>query len=66
MALEEAWRLRHRVDEAVRSFILGDCTPIAVEYFMDLVRGLKVRFPKVHIQAAFTMVEVAFLPSAAR
>jgi aminodeoxyfutalosine synthase len=30
------------------------------EYFMDLVRGLKVRFPKVHIKA-FTMVEVAFL-----
>ena len=27
---------------------------------MDLVRGLKVRFPKVHIKA-FTMVEVAFL-----
>ncbi len=27
---------------------------------MDLVRGLKVRFPKVHVKA-FTMVEVAFL-----
>ena len=27
---------------------------------MDLVRGLKVRFPKVHIKA-FTMVEVAYL-----
>ena len=35
------------------------------EYFLDLVRGLKERFPQVHIKA-FTMVEVAFLAKRAK
>ena len=51
-----------RAAEAVTEFhIVGGLHPdLPFEYFMDLVRGLKVRFPKVHIKA-FTMVEVAFL-----
>ncbi len=48
--------------EAVTEFhIVGGLHPdLPFEYFMDLVRGLKERYPKVHIKA-FTMVEIAFL-----
>ena len=63
MALEEAWETAGTgLTEAVTEFhIVGGLHPdLPFEYFMDLVRGLKVRFPKVHIKA-FTMVEVAFL-----
>src|SRR5215467_1565932 len=63
MALEEAWETAATgLTEAVTEFhIVGGLHPdLPFEYFMDLVRGLKERFPKVHIKA-FTMVEVAFL-----
>src|ERR1700712_4905746 len=63
MALEEAFATAGEgYSEAVTEFhIVGGLHPdLPFEYFMDLVRGLKVRFPKVHIKA-FTMVEVAFL-----
>src|SRR5664279_40556 len=62
MALEEAWETAGSgLTEAVTEFhIVGGLHPdLPFEYFEDLVRGLKVRFPKVHIKA-FTMVEVAF------
>ena len=63
MALEEAWETAASgYTEAVTEFhIVGGLHPdLPFEYFMDMVRGLKVRFPKVHVKA-FTMVEVAFL-----
>ena len=63
MALEEAWATAASgYTEAVTEFhIVGGLHPdLPFEYFMDLVRGLKERFPKVHVKA-FTMVEVAFL-----
>jgi aminodeoxyfutalosine synthase len=63
MALEEAWEAAGKgYSEAVTEFhIVGGLHPdLPFEYFMDLVSGLKQRFPKVHIKA-FTMVEVAFL-----
>ncbi len=63
MALEEAFATAASgYSEAVTEFhIVGGLHPdLPFEYFMDLVRGLKQRFPKVHIKA-FTMVEVAFL-----
>lgn len=62
MALEEAWETAGTgLTEAVTEFhIVGGLHPdLPFEYFMDLVRGLKVRFPQVHVKA-FTMVEVAF------
>src|SRR5207302_35644 len=34
-------------------------------YFLDLIRGLKERFPQVHVKA-FTMVEIAFLAKRAK
>ena len=63
MALEEAWETAGTgLTEAVTEFhIVGGLHPdLPFEYFMDLVRGLKVRFPQVHVKA-FTMVEIAFL-----
>ena len=68
MALEEAWETAASgYTEAVTEFhIVGGLHPdLPLEYFTDLVRGLKVRFPKVHIKA-FTMVEVAFLAKRAK
>ena len=63
MALEEAWETAGSgLTEAVTEFhIVGGLHPdLPFEFFMDLVRGLKLHYPKVHIKA-FTMVEVAFL-----
>ena len=68
MALEEAWATAASgYSEAVTEFhIVGGLHPdLPLEYFLDLVHGLKERFPKVHIKA-FTMVEVAFLARRAK
>ena len=68
MALEEAWETAATgYTEAVTEFhIVGGLHPdLPFEYFLDLVRGLKQRFPKVHIKA-FTMVEIAFLARRAK
>jgi aminodeoxyfutalosine synthase len=68
MALEEAWTAAATgYHEAVTEFhIVGGLHPdLPLEYFLDLVRGLKERFPKVHIKA-FTMVEVSFLARRAK
>ena len=68
MALEEAWQAAASgYTEAVTEFhIVGGLHPdLPFEYFLDLVRGLKERFPQVHIKA-FTMVEVAYLAKRAK
>jgi aminodeoxyfutalosine synthase len=68
MALEEAWQTAASgYNEAVTEFhIVGGLHPdLPFEYFLDLVRGLKERFPQVHIKA-FTMVEVAYLAKRAK
>jgi aminodeoxyfutalosine synthase len=68
MALEEAWQTAASgYTEAVTEFhIVGGLHPdLPLEYFLDLVRGLKERFQQVHIKA-FTMVEVAFLAKRAK
>src|SRR6516225_7862815 len=62
MALDQAFETAASgYSEAVTEFhIVGGLHPdLPLQYFLDLVKGLKVRFPKVHIKA-FTMVEVAF------
>ena len=68
MALEEAWRAAASgYTEAVTEFhIVGGLHPdLPLEYFLDLVRGLRERFPKVHLKA-FTMVEIAFFAKRAK
>ena len=68
MALEEAWeRAAQGYSEAVTEFhLVGGLHPdLPLEYFLDLIHGLKVRFPKVHVKA-FTMVEIAYLARRAK
>jgi aminodeoxyfutalosine synthase len=57
MALEEAWAsAAEGYSEAITEFhIVGGLHPdLPFEYFLDLVTGLKERFPQVHVKA-FTM-----------
>ena len=68
MALEEAWSTAAEgITDAVTEFhIVGGLHPdLPFEYFLDLVRGLKQRFPRVHVKA-FTMVEISFLAKRAK
>jgi aminodeoxyfutalosine synthase len=68
MALEQAWQTAASgYSDAVTEFhIVGGLHPdLPLEYFLDLVSGLKERFPQVHIKA-FTMVEVAFFARRAK
>ena len=68
MALEEAWETAGKgLTEAVTEFhIVGGLHPdLPFEYFLDLVMGLKQRYPKVHVKA-FTMVEVSFFAKRAK
>ena len=63
MALEEAYETAASgYSEAVTEFhIVGGLHPdLPFQYFLDLISGLKERFPQVHIKA-LTMVEIAFL-----
>jgi len=68
MALEEAFdTAASGYSEAVTEFhIVGGLHPdLPFQYFLDLVAGLKQRFPQVHLKA-FTMVEVAYLSKRAK
>ena len=61
-ALEEIWqRAETGMREGATEFhMVGGLHPdLPFEYFLDLVSGLKERFPLVHIKA-FTMVEVGY------
>src|SRR3954467_13626766 len=62
MALEEVWKsAASGYTEAITEFhIVGGLhAELPFQYFLDMIRGLKERFPTVHIKA-FTMVEIAF------
>jgi aminodeoxyfutalosine synthase len=68
MALDEAYETAASgYSEAVTEFhIVGGLHPdLPFEFFLDLVQGLKKRFPKLHIKA-FTMVEIAYLARRAK
>ena len=68
MALEEAFQIAATgYTEAITEFhIVGGLHPdLPFQYFLDLVSGLKQRFPQVHMKA-FTMVEVAYLAKRAK
>lgn len=62
MSLEEVWhRAGEGWSEAVTEFhIVGGLHPeLSLDWFCQMLRGLKDRFPQVHLKA-FTMVEVAY------
>ena len=63
MSLEQAWEVAGRGwSEAVTEFhIVGGLHPeLTLDWYCELFRGLKQRFPSVHLKA-LTMVEVAYL-----
>jgi 2-iminoacetate synthase ThiH len=63
MALEEAFHTAASgYSEAITEFhIVGGLHPdLPFQYYLDLISGLKARFPQVHLKA-LTMVEIAFL-----
>ncbi|MBI1750433.1 MAG: aminofutalosine synthase MqnE [Acidobacteria bacterium] len=67
-ALEEVWeRAAQGVAEGATEFhIVGGLHPdLPFSYFTDLLRGLKQRFPHVHLKA-FTMVEVQYFAKIAK
>jgi aminodeoxyfutalosine synthase len=62
MALEEAFRIAGQGwTEAITEFhIVGGLHPdLPFQYYVDLIRGLKERFPSVHLKA-FTAVEIGY------
>ena len=62
-ALDEIWqRAAEGVAEGATEFhIVGGLHPdLPLDYYLDLVRGLKQRFPHVHLKV-FTMVEIGFM-----
>jgi aminodeoxyfutalosine synthase len=68
MALEEAFETAGRGwNEAVTEFhIVGGLHPeLPFRYYVDLLRGLKERFPAVHLKA-FTAVEIAYYSQISR
>src|SRR5438552_8080577 len=68
MALDEAFETAASgYSEAVTEFhIVGGLHPdLPFQYYLNLIAGLKERFPQVHIKA-LTMVEIAFLAKRAK
>ena len=68
MSLEEVWqRAGEGWSEAVTEFhIVGGLHPeLTLGWYCEMLRGLKQRFPQVHLKA-FTMVEVGYLAQRAK
>ena len=63
MSLDEVWhRAGEGWSEAITEFhIVGGLHPeLTLDWYCEMLRGLKERFPQVHLKA-FTMVEIAYL-----
>lgn len=62
MSLDQVWhRAGEGYSEAVTEFhIVGGLHPeLSIDWYCEMLQGLKQRFPKVHLKA-FTMVEIAY------
>jgi aminodeoxyfutalosine synthase len=62
MSLDQVWhKAGEGYSEAVTEFhIVGGLHPeLTIDWYCEMLRGLKQRFPKVHIKA-FTMVEIGY------
>lgn len=63
MSLDEVWtRAAEGWSESITEFhIVGGLHPeLTLDWYCEMLRGLKERFPEVHLKA-FTMVEIAYL-----
>ncbi len=62
MSLEEVWeKAGHGYSEAVTEFhiVAGLHPELTIDWYCEMLRGLKQRFPQVHLKA-FTMVEIGY------
>ena len=67
-SLEEIWeRAGHGYSDAVTEFhIVGGLHPeLTLDWYCEMLRGLKQRFPQVHLKA-FTMVEIGYFMTRTR
>ena len=63
MSLEQVWHIAGEgYSEAVSEFhIVGGLHPeLSLDWFCEMIRGLRERYPQVHLKA-FTMVEIGYL-----
>ena len=63
MSLEQVWQVAGEgYSEAVSEFhIVGGLHPeLSLDWFCEMIRGLRERYPQVHLKA-FTMVEIGYL-----
>jgi aminodeoxyfutalosine synthase len=63
MSLDQVWQVAGEGwSESITEFhIVGGLHPeLSLDWFCEMIRGLKERFPQVHLKA-FTMVEIAYL-----
>ncbi len=68
MSMEQVWEVAGKgYAEAVTEFhIVGGLHPeLSLEWFCEMIAGLKERYPGVHLKA-FTMVEIAYLAKRAK
>ena len=68
MSMEQVWEIAGKgYAEAVTEFhIVGGLHPeLTLDWFCEMISGLKLRYPEVHLKA-FTMVEIAFLAKRAK
>ncbi len=68
MSLDQVWHVAGTGwSESITEFhIVGGLHPeLSLDWFEEMLRGLKQRFPQVHLKA-FTMVEIAFLARRAK
>src|SRR3954452_10402775 len=68
MSLDQVWETAGRgYAEAVTEFhIVGGLHPeLTLDWFCEMLRGLKLRYPDVHLKA-LTMVEIAYLARRAK
>ena len=68
MSLDEVWHVAGTGwSESITEFhIVGGLHPeLSLDWFCEMLRGLKERFPQVHLKA-FTMVEISFLARRAK
>jgi len=68
LALEEAFRIagQNGTEDVTEFHIVGGLHPdLPFDYYLDLLRGLKQRYPRVHLKA-FTAVEIAYFARRAK
>ena len=68
MSLEQVWEVAgHGYSEAVTEFhiVSGLHPELTLDWYCQMLRGLKTRFPQVHLKAV-TMVEIGYLAQRAK